>query len=392
MSPPSQDQALPRLVVDGPDRVRGQVFRLDDEPLLVGRDSTCRLQLVHPLLSRRHAVVWWAGGHTTVEDLSSTNGTRLNGHRVHGQRILRDGDVLGFGPLEAHYEEPAEAVTEIADPDASDEGTEPPTVTTGERPPTPRHGAEGVSQPEPVAAFVETAPQEQARQEQARPPEMPPEPVWPGPAPPEPGAGPSAHRAPPPPAAPPRPHAPPPGAPPAGAPPAEAPPADAARHGDDRRFDVGRQGAAGNLSNVAGSQYNESPHFDLGNQVAKENLNNVGRDQVNNFFQNDHIQLARRETFFRKIAAARTMARHLLVTGLVLALLGSAFLGWEGSYPEVLSERIQGIAHNASIVLGVTGAALLLLGGALLIRSVVRQRRYERDEESRLNPGPSPSG
>ncbi|MFF7458422.1 FHA domain-containing protein [Kitasatospora sp. NPDC008115] len=387
MSPPSQDQALPRLVVDGPDRVRGQVFRLDDKPLLVGRDSTCRLQLVHPLLSRRHAVVWWAGGHTTVEDLSSTNGTRLNGHRVHGQRILRDGDVLSFGPLEAHYEEPAEAVTEIAgaddsDSDASDEGTEPPTVVTGERPPAPRHGGEGVPEPEPVAALAETAPQEQARQEQApqepaRPPETPPEPVWPGPAPSRPFAGPSAHRAPEPPAAPPRPDAPPPGAP---------------RHGDDRRFDVGRQGAAGNLSNVAGNQYNASPHFDVGNQAAKENLNNIGRDQVNNFFQNDHIQLARRETFFRKIAAARTTARHLLVTGLVLALLGSAFLGWEGSYPEVLGERIQGIAHNASIVLGVTGAALLLIGGAMLIRSVVRQRRYERDEENRLNPGPSPSG
>ncbi|GAA1387007.1 hypothetical protein GCM10009639_11500 [Kitasatospora putterlickiae] len=366
MSPPSQDQALPRLIIDGPDRLRGQVYQLDDEPLLVGRDSTCGLQLAHPLLSRRHAVVWWAGGHTTVEDLDSTNGTRLNGHRVLGQRILRDGDVLRFGPLEVHYEEPADAVTAVAGPDTSAGDAARPTLRTAGPAPEPEH----------AVALAETAPREHSR------PDQPPDPVWPGPAaPPKPPAEPAEP------------------AEPAAAPMPwgllsrlDIPTPKPALQGDDRRFDVDLRRAEENLGGIGGNQSDEAPRFVVDQQVAKENLNNVGRDQVNNFFQNDHLQLARRETFFQKIAAARTMARHLLVTGLVLAVLGGAFLGWEGSYPDTLTERIQGIAHSASVVLAVTGVVLLVGGGTLMIRTMLRQHRYEQDEERRLNPGPSPSG
>ncbi|WP_380282356.1 FHA domain-containing protein [Kitasatospora purpeofusca] len=317
MSPPSQDQVLPRLIVDNPDRIRGRAYVLDHDPLVVGRDSTCGLQLVDPLLSRRHAVLWWAGGHTTVEDLSSTNGTRLNGHRVLGQQILRSGDVLNFGPLEVHYEEPADAATAV-----SEKGPEASTLATGEGPPAPGHGGRAVPEPQHATARKESAPPERAR-----------------------------HQEPPPgPATPPKPPA----------PPLDVPPPDA-------------------------------PRFAVDQQRAGENLNNIGRDQVNYIWQEDHLQVARRETFFRKIAATRTWARHVLVAGLALALVGSAYLGWEGSNPDVLGNRIQGIAHNAGVVFGVVGAVLLVAGGVVLIRTVIRQRRYEKDEERRLNPHPSPS-
>ncbi|MER7702615.1 FHA domain-containing protein [Kitasatospora sp. NPDC097605] len=403
MSPPSQDQALPRLIVDGPDRVRGQAYVLDHEPLLVGRDATCGLQLVHPLLSRRHAVVWWAGGHATVEDLSSTNGTRLNGHRVLGQEILRGGDVLRFGPLEAHYEEPADAVTAVAGPDSgtreSEPEPEPATLITKERPPEPRHVGAGAPTPVPALALDESAAREKTPYGTAG--DQPPAPAWPGPAaPPKPPAPPPPHRA----AAPaaalplldvPSPNAPPnagPSSPPPSPPP--SPPSatpGAPRYGAEPRFDVDRQVAEGNLNNVGGHQYNAASHFEIDDQIA-ENLSNIGRDQVNYIYRDDHLEVARRETFFRKLAVLKTTSRHVLLWGLALALLGSAFLGWEGSYPDALSERIQSIAHTASIAVGLTGAVLLVGGGAVLIRTVVRQRRYERDEERRLNPRPSPSG
>ncbi|MFB7470826.1 FHA domain-containing protein [Kitasatospora sp. NPDC056184] len=353
MSPPSQDQVLPRLIVDNPDRIRGRSYVLDHDPLVVGRDSTCGLQLIDPLLSRRHAVVWWAGGHTTVEDLSSTNGTRLNGHRVLGQQILRSGDVLSFGPLEVHYEEPTAAATKVAEkvPEVS-------ALLTGDGRPVPRlvSGAAPPLRPQPqpqlATAQGKTAPPEQARPEE--PPRVKPPPG---------------------PAGPPKPSTPPYSAPPRHR--TRAPQASQAPQASLPRLDVPPP---------------DAPRFDVNQQRARGNLSNIGRDQVNYIWQDDHLQLARRETFFRKIATTRIWARHVLVAGLALALLGSAFLGWEGSNPDVLGNRIQGIAHSASVVLGVVGVLGVLFGCAVLIRTVIRQRRYEREEERRLNPDPSPSG
>ncbi|MFE6869189.1 FHA domain-containing protein [Kitasatospora sp. NPDC057692] len=371
MSPPSQDQVLPRLIVDNPDRIRGRSYVLDHDPLVVGRDSTCGLQLVDPLLSRRHAMVWWAGGHTTVEDLSSTNGTRLNGQRVLGQQILRSGDVLSFGPLEVHYEEPADAATKVAekDPEVS-------ALLTGEDPPAPRHRGEAAPTPHPrpqpqlATAQEGTAPPEQAARRKEPPKAKPP----PGPA------------------DPPRPSAPPYSPPPRHR--ARAP--QSAQYSQVLQASQVPQASKGSPDSQASLPRlnvppRDAPRFDVNQQRAKGNLSNIGRDQVNYIWQDDHLQVARRETFFRKIATTRIWARHVLVTGLALALLGSAFLGWEGSNPDVLGDRIQGIAHSASVVLGVTGVLLLVFGCAVLIRSVIRQRRYEREEERRLNPDPDPS-
>ncbi|MFE2110524.1 FHA domain-containing protein [Kitasatospora sp. NPDC059463] len=397
MSPPSQDQALPRLIVDGPDRLRGQVYELDYEPLLVGRDSACRLQLVDPLLSRRHAVVWWAGGHTTVEDLSSTNGTKLNGHRVLGQQILHTGDVLSFGPLEVHYEEPTAAVTEIAGAPVSAREPAGTALVTAEAPaafgghagaardparePPPKPAAHPVPQPVHAAARVETAPPERGR------PEKPPGPAWPGPA------APSE----PPPPSPPVVGPPPPQqerAPLTPLPSLNVPPPKAPRHEGTAQppFDAGPQRAEPKVDDVGRNTYDAASHYDVDRQIAEGNLSNIGRDQVNYIYRDDHLAVARRETFFRKMAATRLWARHVLVTGLVLAVVGSAYLGWEGANPDTLAERIGHIAHNAGIVIGVAGVVLLLVGGAVMIRAVIRQHRYEKDEERRLNPDPSPSG
>ncbi|MFF8772999.1 FHA domain-containing protein [Kitasatospora sp. NPDC015120] len=404
MSPPSQDQALPRLIVDGPDRLRGQVYELDYEPLLVGRDSTCRLQLVDPLLSRRHAVVWWAGGHTTVEDLSSTNGTKLNGHRVLGQQILRTGDVLSFGPLEVHYEEPTAAVTEVAGAPGSAREPPGPTPVTAEAPaafreragaargpapkPPPKPAAQPLAQPVhaaapgPAAARVETPP------ERGRP-EKPPGPAWPGPA--------APSETPPPPPPPPVVGPPPPPqarAPLTPLPRLDVPPpkAPGPEGTPQPRSDAGRQRAEPNVEDVGRNTFDAASRFDVDRQIAEGNLSNIGRDQVNYIYRDDHLEVARRETFFRKMAAARLWARHVLVAGLALALVGSAYLGWERANPDTLAERIGHIAHNAGLVIGVAGVVLLVVGGAVMIRAVIRQRRYEKDEARRLDANPSPSG
>ena len=48
----------------------------------IGRDDGCELQLVDPLVSRRHAEVRFEDGRWWIEDLQSRNGVRLDGQLV----------------------------------------------------------------------------------------------------------------------------------------------------------------------------------------------------------------------------------------------------------------------------------------------------------------------
>ena len=66
-------------------------------PLVVGREGTADLVLDDTEISRRHAVFSPAGAGLTVEDLGSTNGTYVNGHRITGTVALTTGDRVEVG-------------------------------------------------------------------------------------------------------------------------------------------------------------------------------------------------------------------------------------------------------------------------------------------------------
>ncbi|MER7492264.1 FHA domain-containing protein [Streptomyces pharetrae] len=164
MDPPLRERDLPHLVVDRPNRLRGRTFVLADQPMLVGRDPDCQIQVGDPGVSRRHAVVWRASGRTTVEDLASTNGTMLNGHPVLGQQVLHSGDVLDFGPVEMHYEELRPADRTVQDPKPGVGGTSDTMPGWGrapERGPTP-YGAPAAGPP-PSGLPGRPAPREAGR-------------------------------------------------------------------------------------------------------------------------------------------------------------------------------------------------------------------------------------
>ena len=50
--------------------------------LRIGRDAACSVQLLHHLVSRQHAEIYFDGAQWCVRDLNSGNGTYLDGHRV----------------------------------------------------------------------------------------------------------------------------------------------------------------------------------------------------------------------------------------------------------------------------------------------------------------------
>ena len=68
----------------------------DGRPLLIGRSPRCDLVLGDPTVSRKHAELVREEDRWIVRDLSSTNGTRVNGWRVHRAVVAR-GDVLTLG-------------------------------------------------------------------------------------------------------------------------------------------------------------------------------------------------------------------------------------------------------------------------------------------------------
>jgi serine phosphatase RsbU (regulator of sigma subunit) len=68
--------------------------RLAEGELIVGRAAECGLALADPFLSRRHARIVRGGERVEVEDLGSSNGTRLNGEPVIGRTAMRPGDRI----------------------------------------------------------------------------------------------------------------------------------------------------------------------------------------------------------------------------------------------------------------------------------------------------------
>ncbi|MFC2015791.1 FHA domain-containing protein [Chloroflexota bacterium] len=78
----------------------GQQVTLDPalQPVLsVGRSSGCQIPLNDHRASRHHADFSWDGRQWTVVDQGSTNGTYVNGMRVHSPYDLRLGDRVTIG-------------------------------------------------------------------------------------------------------------------------------------------------------------------------------------------------------------------------------------------------------------------------------------------------------
>jgi hypothetical protein len=70
-----------------------------EHALRIGRDPGSGLRLSHETVSRVHAELSRQGGLWILRDLGSTNGTTVNGRRVIGAAVVRDGDQISFGRM-----------------------------------------------------------------------------------------------------------------------------------------------------------------------------------------------------------------------------------------------------------------------------------------------------
>ena len=78
---------------------------VDRDWVVVGRGRGADVVIAEPTMSRAHAAIGYDGESFFVQDLGSTNGTRVNGARTE-RASLKTGDDVQFGKLQLRVDLP----------------------------------------------------------------------------------------------------------------------------------------------------------------------------------------------------------------------------------------------------------------------------------------------
>jgi pSer/pThr/pTyr-binding forkhead associated (FHA) protein len=87
------------LVLVKPRELRGLRLPVSEAPTEIGRTASLRIDSQE--ISRRHARLWLAGGSAWIADCDSTNGTWVDGARIHQPVRLAVGQRVRMGGVEA---------------------------------------------------------------------------------------------------------------------------------------------------------------------------------------------------------------------------------------------------------------------------------------------------
>lgn len=77
----------------------GREFEFDQDSVIIGRTAECDVILYEAGVSRKHARIVVDDAGIWIEDLGSSNGTKVNGSVIEKKKALKDGDSISMGPV-----------------------------------------------------------------------------------------------------------------------------------------------------------------------------------------------------------------------------------------------------------------------------------------------------
>jgi pSer/pThr/pTyr-binding forkhead associated (FHA) protein len=86
----------------------GLELPVDRDWVVIGRGRSADLSIAEPTISRAHAAIGYGEKGFFLQDLGSTNGSRVNGQRE-SQVPLEDGDEIQLGKLQLRVALPSES-------------------------------------------------------------------------------------------------------------------------------------------------------------------------------------------------------------------------------------------------------------------------------------------
>lgn len=96
--PPEKPRGFTLTVIRGQKSDYGAIFSYEPRTVVIGRSFNADLMLNDPSISKQHCRIRPvdnpAPHHFQIEDLASTNGTRLNGVVIHSPQPIRSGDRI----------------------------------------------------------------------------------------------------------------------------------------------------------------------------------------------------------------------------------------------------------------------------------------------------------
>jgi pSer/pThr/pTyr-binding forkhead associated (FHA) protein len=92
---------LPKIVIETEDGEHS--VTLGNEPVTIGRSPANSIHISDPASSRKHCMIKFSDGFTTIIDMGSANGTRVNGDKIDREQVLLDGDTIQVGKTLLRY-------------------------------------------------------------------------------------------------------------------------------------------------------------------------------------------------------------------------------------------------------------------------------------------------
>lgn len=93
----------------------GKRIEVNKDRFVIGRSSTCDLVCPVPAMSGQHCCIALRAGRRTIQDLNSSNGTRLNDAPVREAR-LKSGDRVSAGGITLRFEDSDEVCATVKMP------------------------------------------------------------------------------------------------------------------------------------------------------------------------------------------------------------------------------------------------------------------------------------